>query len=94
MMNSNEAHHDQVDRPKMPARNPQGHKGTFGTVGVIGGQCGAELMIGGPAFSAMAALRSGCGLAMVVAPRPVLPAILTVVPEATGLPIHTGEDPR
>lgn len=92
MMNTNDEHFDEVDRPKMPARDPEGHKGTFGTVGVIGGQCGAELMIGGPAFSAMAALRSGCGLAMVAAPRSVLPAILTVVPEATGLPIEVRAD--
>ncbi|MEE2682284.1 MAG: NAD(P)H-hydrate dehydratase [Planctomycetota bacterium] len=81
-----------VDRPSMPSRDPLGHKGTFGTVGVIGGQCGDELMVGGPAFSAQAALRSGCGLAMLVAPRPILPAILEVVPEATGLPIEVRDD--
>ena len=81
-----------VDRPAMPARDPLGHKGTFGTVGVIGGQCGSEVMIGGPAFSALAALRSGCGLAMLVAPRPILASILTVVPEATGLPIDVHSD--
>ncbi|MEC9157750.1 MAG: NAD(P)H-hydrate dehydratase [Planctomycetota bacterium] len=73
--------------PPMPPRDPDGHKGTFGTVGVIGGQCGGELMIGGPAFTALAALRSGCGLAMLAAPRPILPTILSVVPEATGLPL-------
>ena len=81
-----------VDRPPMPARDPGGHKGTFGTVGVIGGQSGEEVMVGGPAFSALAALRSGCGLAILVAPRPVLPAILGVVPEATGLPIEVRPD--
>ena len=79
--------HELVERPEMPSRDPSGHKGTFGTVGVVGGQCGGEIMIGGPAFSALGALRSGCGLAMLVAPRPILPSILTVVPEATGLPI-------
>ena len=84
--------YDLVDRPTMPARDPLGHKGTFGTVGVIGGQCGGEVMIGGPAFSALGALRSGCGLAMLVAPRPILPSILTVVPEATGLPIEVRPD--
>ena len=84
--------HELVDRPPMPERDPEGHKGTFGTVGVIGGQCGTEVMIGGPAFTALAALHSGCGLAMLVAPRPVLPEILTVAPEATGLPIEVRED--
>ena len=36
-----------VERPPMPARDPGGHKGTFGTVGVIGGQSGEEVMVGG-----------------------------------------------
>jgi NAD(P)H-hydrate epimerase len=42
-------------------------------------------MIGGPAFSAAAALRSGCGLAVLAVPSPLMAAGLTIAPSATGL---------
>ncbi len=72
--------------PALPARPSDGHKGTFGTVCVIGGQAASpNLMIGGPALSAIAALRVGCGLARLAMPEPVLRAGLTIAPEATGV---------
>ncbi len=78
--------------PPLPPRPLDGHKGTFGTACIVGGQAaeirgnhGASVMIGGPAFSALAALRSGCGLAMLAMPRPILAAGLTIAPSATGL---------
>ncbi len=72
--------------PPLPPRPADGHKGTFGTVGVIGGQAaGPHVMIGGPALSALAALRAGCGLAVLAMPEPILAAGLTIAPSATGL---------
>lgn len=79
--------------PRLPPRDPAGHKGTFGSVAVLGGCCaGGLLMIGAPALAARAALRAGCGLVKLVVPEPIAPAVLQLVPSATGLPIPT--DPR
>ncbi len=72
--------------PKLPSRDPAGHKGTFGTVCVLGGQAGqSQVMIGGPALSATGALRTGAGLAVLAVPRPIMAAALTIAPGATGL---------
>lgn len=79
--------------PRVPRRDASGHKGTFGTVVVVGGCChrvagddapALPTMIGGACFSALAALRTGCGLAKIVAPEPVIGAALTIAPSATG----------
>jgi NAD(P)H-hydrate epimerase len=48
-------------------------------------------MLGGPAFSALAALRAGCGLAVLAVPAPLMPAALTVAPGATGLALPVDE---
>jgi len=72
--------------PTLPARDPAGHKGTFGTVCVLGGQAARpRVMIGGPAFSATAALRTGAGLAVLAVPGPIMGAALVISPGATGL---------
>jgi NAD(P)H-hydrate epimerase len=42
-------------------------------------------MLGGPAFAALGALRSGCGLAILAMPAPLLAPGLVVAPSATGL---------
>jgi len=71
-------------------RDPLGHKGTFGTVVVIGGcagVAGGKRMVGAPALCATAALRSGCGLAKILAPSPIINAVLTICPSATGIPV-------
>lgn len=73
-------------QPALPARDPGGHKGTFGNVCVIGGQAKPpRVMIGGPALSATAALRTGAGLAVLAVPAPIMDAALGIAPEATGL---------
>ncbi len=78
--------------PELPARDPDGHKGTFGTVLVVGGHCdGSEMMIGGPTLTALAALRTGCGLAWLALPRPILANALEVAPEATGIALPVDE---
>lgn len=71
--------------PSLPARDPHGHKGTFGTVAVIGGcSAGAVRMVGAPALCALGALRAGCGLARAYAPAPIIGEVLTIAPSATG----------
>ena len=72
----------------LPPRPGDGHKGTFGTVLVIGGRDdSASCMVGGPAFAALGALRSGAGRAILAVPRSIEPACLSVTPSATGLPL-------
>lgn len=76
------------DLPRLPPRPRDGHKGTFGTVAVIGGCAGGPLrMIGAPALSALAALRAGAGLVRLVMPEPILNSGLTLCPSATGIPL-------
>ena len=78
--------------PQLPSRVTSGHKGTFGTVCVLGGQAAApRVMIGGPAFSATGALRSGAGLAVLAVPAPIMDAALTIAPGATGLALPVDE---
>jgi NAD(P)H-hydrate epimerase len=50
---------DRNELPALPARPNDGHKGTFGTVIVVGG---CATMLGAPALTARAALRIGTGL--------------------------------
>lgn len=70
---------------RLPPRPADGHKGTFGTVLVVGGSVGARTMLGGPAFAALGALRAGCGLCELAMPAPLLAAGLTLAPSATGV---------
>lgn len=80
------------DLPKLPPRPADGHKGTFGTVCVLGGRSDDQrVMIGGPAFAATAALRSGCGLAMLAVPTSIMAAALVIAPSATGLALPVDE---
>lgn len=70
--------------PKLPSRAKDAHKGDFGRVLVIGGSRG---MIGAPTLVANAALRSGAGLVTVACPRSIQPAVATLCPCATTLPL-------
>ena len=85
---------DGLSEPRLPVRDPRGHKGTFGRVAVVGG-CACDAggmrvrMIGAPALAALGALRAGAGLAVVLAPEPVLGAVLTIAPSATGMVLET-----
>ena len=73
--------------PAFPPRDIQGHKGTFGTTLVVGGCSSVSRMVGGPCLAAEGALRSGCGLAVVGMPEPLLNTALGILPEATGFPL-------
>ncbi|MEM6553014.1 MAG: NAD(P)H-hydrate dehydratase [Planctomycetota bacterium] len=68
--------------PGWPGRPSDGHKGTFGTLIVVGG---SEGMIGAPALSRRAGLRVGAGLVKVVTEAGVLGSVLTVEPSGTGV---------
>lgn len=81
------------DLPRLPPRDPSGHKGTFGTVAVVGGCCtGGKAMLGAPALAALGALRAGAGLAKLVMPEPILPAALSICPSATGIVLPVGSE--
>jgi NAD(P)H-hydrate epimerase len=76
---------ERVERaPSLPPREVEGHKGTFGSVLVIGGHADNPVMLGGPALAARAALRSGCGLCTLAMPEPLLASALAVASSATG----------
>ena len=75
--------------PAPPARPDDAHKGTFGTVIVVGG---SATMIGAPALCARAALRSGSGLVKIATTPDVLPYALTIKPSATGVLLDGDEE--
>lgn len=79
------------DPPPMPSRPSGGHKGTFGTTLLVGGATGPRRMLGGPCLAARAALRSGCGLAVLGVPESLATAALTIVPEATAIPLSIAD---
>lgn len=68
----------------VPRRARDAHKGDVGRVMIVGG-CSNEhvVMIGAPALTANAALRSGAGLVRVMCPAEIRAAIGTLAPCAT-----------
>lgn len=64
----------------LPARKPEGHKGTFGTVSIFGG---SEGYIGAPVLAGLAAYRIGCGLVKMFTPAVVRNLSAGPFPEAT-----------
>jgi len=66
----------------LPVRQPDGHKGTFGKVAVIGGSPG---MSGAPGLTGMAALRTGAGLVKAGVPAEIEPAVSYFSPELISL---------
>lgn len=74
--------------PPIPPRPADGHKGTFGTVLVVGGSSGGRVMVGGPVLAGLAALRAGAGLCELAMPESLLPAALGVAPSTTGVPLR------
>ncbi|HEX9019004.1 MAG TPA: NAD(P)H-hydrate dehydratase [Anaerolineaceae bacterium] len=71
---------EETVRAILPVRPPDGHKGTFGTVGVAAG----SLNFTGAAFlCSAAAYRIGAGLVQIAAPAPLHAALAGQIPEAT-----------
>ncbi len=68
--------------PALPPRGRNAHKGTFGTVLVVGGSPG---MIGAPALTALSALRGGAGLVMMALPASIQPFAAVLSPCATSV---------
>jgi ADP-dependent NAD(P)H-hydrate dehydratase len=68
--------------PPLPIRPPDGNKGTFGRVLVVGGN---EEMVGAPVLAGTAALRTGSGLVQIAVAKNNLAASLSITPELIGL---------
>ncbi len=65
--------------PFLKRRNPQTHKGSYGTLLLV---CGSYGMVGAAAMAAKAALRCGVGLVNVVADTRCYPLLAPMLPEA------------
>jgi NAD(P)H-hydrate epimerase len=77
--------------PALPPRPADSHKGTFGSVLVVGGSRG---MSGAAALAGLGALRGGAGLVSVAAPREVVPMIAAAEPSYLTVPLPEDHDGR
>jgi ADP-dependent NAD(P)H-hydrate dehydratase len=75
--------------PRLPPRKAESHKGTYGTVLVVGGSRG---MAGAPALAGAAALRSGAGLVRVLAAAEVQPTVASWEPSYLTFPLDNDSD--
>jgi len=69
---------------RIPVRDPESHKGTYGSVLAV---CGCEEYRGAAALCAMGALRSGAGLVTLAASEAVITSVAGQILEATFLPL-------
>ncbi len=74
---------------RLPARLASSHKGSFGSVLVVGGDQG---MAGAVAMAAEAALRCGAGLVRVATHAEHVPALVARTPEAMTHAVRSGHD--
>lgn len=71
---------------RLPTRPSTAHKGTFGTVALLGGQLGDDkVMLGSIALSAKASIRSGVGMVVFLGPKGLTTELIELVPQAVGL---------
>ena len=79
---------DRIDRAYvknlLPARDPYGHKGTFGKVLCI---CGSVGYTGAPVFVSRAAVRTGSGLVFLAVPESIWPVCAVKSDEAMPFPM-------
>lgn len=75
--------------PPFPRRAADGHKGTYGTVLVVGGSRG---MAGAAVLAGRGALRGGAGLVRVACPASVQPVVAAGHPCYTTLPLRQHTD--
>jgi len=73
-----------TELPKRPPRPAESHKGTFGTVLVVGGSRG---MAGAAALAGRAALAGGAGLARLAVPDRILDTVAALAAPCTTLPL-------
>jgi ADP-dependent NAD(P)H-hydrate dehydratase len=74
--------------PRLPKRTPDGHKGLYGNILVVGGGRG---MAGAPALTGASALRSGAGLVRVASPAEVQPTVASFEPSYLTYPLEDDE---
>jgi len=74
---------DEIIKPLIPVRHPQGHKGTHGRAVLIGGSVG---MSGAIVLAGRAALKCGVGLLQIVVPEAIAETVDLGVIEATVWP--------
>ena len=69
-----------------PTRKSDSHKGTYGTLVIVGG---SEKYVGAPYLAALgaSALRTGCGIVKIAAPEFLMPALRSRVTECTLFPL-------
>ena len=75
---------EQPPLPKLPPRDPQSHKGTFGLALIVGGSRG---MSGAVALAGMAALRGGAGLVRLAVPDTCLDTVARFEPSYMTSPL-------
>lgn len=78
-----------IPAPFFKKRNPNTHKGSFGTLSLI---CGSFGMAGAAVLSTKAALRSGVGLAKITVPESIYPVVTLSAPEAVCNVYKEGDD--
>jgi len=76
-------------RHRLPVRQADAHKGTFGRVLVL---AGSEGMTGAAMLCCRAAFRAGAGLVTLVAPAAVNPILETALPETITIPLPDAAD--
>lgn len=74
---------------RLPARPPDGHKGTFGHVLVV---AGSEGKTGAAALAALGAARAGAGLVTIACPRRANPVLEVKCTEAMTVPVEETGD--
>lgn len=70
--------------PQLPIRPPDGHKGTFGRLLMVGGSSG---MAGAVSLSGMSALRSGAGLVSLAVPESIAGSVSVMEPSYMTIPL-------
>lgn len=77
---------DETVAKLFPKRNADSNKGDFGTLTIIGG---CERYAGAPYLASLGAcaLRSGCGIVKIAAPKSLLPALQCRITECTLFPL-------
>ena len=74
----------QIVKEMLPARDPWGHKGTFGKVLCL---CGSVGFTGAPVFASRAAVRTGSGLVYLGVPQSVWEVVAKKCDEAMPFPL-------
>jgi NAD(P)H-hydrate epimerase len=80
-----------TELPRLPPRQPDSHKGTYGRVLIVAGSRG---MSGAAILSGMGALRGGAGLVQVATPAEILPIVAGYEPSYLTAPLPQDAEGR